>query len=91
MSEGETAEYALQYLNPPPKIQRVGFTSAQRFEEFERMTHAIPTLTSHPESGCLHAVGDLRTTGPRILLRCSNRLVSFVELRHRDLTFAGCT
>jgi hypothetical protein len=91
MSEGETAERALQYLNPPLKIQRIGFASAQLFEEFECVNHVISALTSHPKSWCLHAVRDLRTTGPRILLRCSNCPVSFVELLHRDPTFAGCT
>jgi hypothetical protein len=41
MSEGETAERALQYLNPLLKIQRIGFAGAQLFEEFECVNHVI--------------------------------------------------
>ena len=91
MSEGETAERALEYLNPLLKIQRIDFASVQLFEEFDGANHVISALTSHPESRCPHAVRDLRTTDLRILLRCSNCLVSFVELLNRDPTFAGCT
>jgi hypothetical protein len=49
MSEGETAERALQYLNPLLKIQRIGFAGARLFEEFECVNHVISALTSHPE------------------------------------------
>ena len=73
------------------KIQRPGFTSAQLFEEFEYLGHAISTHSSHPRIWRPQAVGDLRTTDLTTVLRCSNHLIPLIELLPGDPTVSGCT